>query len=184
MKKIIASEWISLDGVFDASLMGEWNAPYHSDSRAEYIREGIMSCGAMLYGRKTYEMLAPYWSALKNNEMGVADKLNTAPKYVVSSTLKKADWGDSTIIRENIAGEIKKLKGSSGGDILIQGSATLVKSLLEAGLVDELRLLVHPVIMGRGERFFQDGMHASLQLTETRTLDLGVIVLYYQLKKN
>lgn len=173
-----------MDGVFDASLMGEWNAPYHSDSRAEYIREGIMSCGAMLYGRKTYEMLAPYWSALKNNEMGVADKLNTAPKYVVSSTLKKADWGDSTIIRENIAGEIKKLKGSTGGDILIQGSATLVKSLLEAGLVDELRLLVHPVIMGRGERFFQDGMHASLQLTETRTLDLGVIVLYYQLKKN
>jgi dihydrofolate reductase len=184
MKKIIASEWISLDGVFDASLMGEWNAPYHSDSRADYIREGILSCDAMLYGRKTYEMLAPYWSALKNNEMGVADKLNNAPKYVVSSTLQKADWGDSTIIRGNIAQEIEKLKSSAGGDILVQGSATLVRSLLGAGLVDELRLLVHPIIMGKGERFFRDGMHAGLQLTNTRTLDLGVIALQYQPKKN
>src|SRR6476469_7697975 len=121
MKKIIASEWISLDGVFDASLMGEWNAPYHSDSRADYIRESILSCDAMLYGRKTYEMLAPYWSSLKNNEMGVADKLNNAPKYVVSSSLQKAEWGDSTIIRGNIIREIEKLKTSSGGDILVQG---------------------------------------------------------------
>lgn len=180
MKKIIASEWISLDGVFDASLMGEWNAPYHSDSRADYIKDSILSCGAMLYGRKTYEMLAPYWSALKNNEMGVADKLNNAPKFVVSSTLKKADWGYSTIIKGEIAGEIAKLKSSSGGDILVQGSATLVRSLLDAGLIDELRLLVHPIIMGKGERFFQDGMHTGLQLTSTRTLDMGVIALYYQ----
>jgi dihydrofolate reductase len=182
MKKIIASEWISLDGVFDASSMGEWHAPYHSDSRADYIREGILSCGTMLYGRKTYEMLAPYWSSLRNNEMGVADKLNNAPKYVVSSTLKKADWGDSTIIRENVVEEIEKLKRSPGGDILVQGSATLVKSLLKAGLIDELRLLVHPFIMGKGERFFQDGMHTGLQLVRTLTLDLGVIALYYQPK--
>ncbi|MBN9380206.1 MAG: dihydrofolate reductase [Chitinophagaceae bacterium] len=180
MKKIIVSEWISLDGVFDASLMGEWNAPYHSDSRADYIKDSILSCGAMLYGRKTYEMLAPYWSALKNNEMGVADKLNNAPKYVVSSTLRTADWGDSTIVRGEIAGEIKKLKKSSGGDILVQGSATLVRSLLDAGLVDELRLLVHPIIMGKGERFFRDGMHTGLQLTRTLTLDMGVMALYYQ----
>lgn len=180
MKKIIASEWISLDGVFDASLMGEWNAPYHSDSRADYIKDGILSCDAMLYGRKTYEMLAPYWSSLKNNEMGVADKLNNTAKYVVSSTLKKADWGDSTIINENVAEEIEKLKRSPGGDILIQGSATLVRSLLMADLIDELRLLVHPIIMGKGARFFLDGMHAGLKLIDTKTLDLGVIVLYYQ----
>src|SRR5882762_363655 len=143
MKKIIASEWISLDGVFDASLMGEWNAPYHSDSRANYIRDGILACDAMLYGRKTYEMLAPYWSSLKNNEMGVADKLNNTRKYVVSTTLKKAGWGDSTIIKENIIEEITKLKSSPGGDILIQGSAELVGTLLDAGLLDELRILVH-----------------------------------------
>ena len=180
MRKIIASEWISLDGVFDAGLMGEWNAPYHSDSRANYIKEGILSCDAMLYGRKTYEMLAPYWSALKNNEMGVADKLNKVSKYVVSSTLKKADWGDSTIINGNFIEAITQLKKTAGGDILIQGSAALVGPLLEAGLVDELRLLVHPVIMGKGARFFTDGMHAKLQLIRTQPLDLGVIVLDYR----
>jgi dihydrofolate reductase len=125
-------------------------------------------------------MLAPYWSSLKNNEMGVADKLNNASKYIVSTTLKKADWGDSTIIKGNVAEEITKLKKTPGGDILIQGSATLVRSLLEAGLVDELRLLVHPIIMGKGMRFFMDGMHAGLKLINTKTLDLGVIALYYQ----
>jgi len=180
MRKIIASEWTSLDGVFDAGLMGEWNAPYHSESRANYIKEGILSCDAMLYGRKTYEMLAPYWSSLKNNEMGVADKLNKAPKYVVSSTLKKAGWGDSTIINGNVIEAITQLKQKAGGDILIQGSASLVGPLLEAGLVDELKLLVHPVIMGKGARFFTDGMHAKLQLIGTQTLDLGVIVLNYR----
>jgi dihydrofolate reductase len=180
MGKIIASEWVSLDGVFDASLMDQWQAPYHSDSRAEYIRDSIVSCDAMLYGRKTYEMLAPYWSAMKNNEMGVADKLNKGPKYVVSTTMKEPGWGETTLLREHVVEEIGRLKSAYDGYILIQGSATLVGTLLEAGLIDELRLLVHPVIMGKGQRFFPDGMHARLQRAGVKELDLGVIALYYQ----
>jgi dihydrofolate reductase len=90
MRKIVVSAWVTLDGVFDADTMEQWFNPYDSNERQAYIKAGILACDAILLGRVTYEMLAPYWSALKNNEMGVADKLNSVPKYVVSSTLKKS----------------------------------------------------------------------------------------------
>jgi dihydrofolate reductase len=180
MKKLIVKEWITLDGVFDASSMNQWHAPYHSDSRARCIIEDILGADAFLYGRATYEMLAPYWSALKNNEMGVADKLNSAPKYVVSTTLQKAEWNNSTIISNDVVDEVKKLKEQPGGYILVDGSATLVHTLMEAGLVDEFRFLVHPVIMGSGKRFFKEGEPiTNLKLVSSQTLDLGVLQLVY-----
>ncbi len=181
MKKLIVKEWITLDGVFDANSMGEWNAPYHSDSRARCIIEDILGADAFLYGRTTYEMLAPYWSALKNNEMGVADKLNSAPKYVVSTTLEKADWNNSTVISSNVIEEVKKLKEQQGSYILLDGSATLAHSLIEAGLVDEYRFLVHPVIMGSGKKFFRADFPVSkLKLVHSEQLDLGVVQLIYE----
>ncbi|MDB5086645.1 MAG: dihydrofolate reductase [Mucilaginibacter sp.] len=181
MRKLIVSEWITLDGVFDAEKMGEWFMPYDSESRQVYIQECHRTCDAILFGRKTYEMLAPYWSAMKNNEDGVADKLNSVPKYVVSSTLEKVGWNNSTIIKKNIAAEIGKLKQQPGNEIMLEGSAELVQLLMEANLVDEYRLMVHPVIMGSGKRLFRDGMHtAGLKLVKTQSLDAGVIVLYYQ----
>jgi dihydrofolate reductase len=128
-------------------------------------------------------MLAPYWSALRNNEFGIADKLNSAPKYVVSSTMKKADWNNSTIIRDakRVVAEITRLKQQPGQKILIPGSATLVQSLMEAELIDEYRFLVHPIIMGRGKRFFKDGLPTTrLKLVKTKTLGLGVMLLCYQ----
>ena len=175
---------MTLDGVFDADIMDQWFIPYDSEARQKYIREGILACDALLLGRVTYEMLAPYWSSLKKNEMGIADKLNSVPKYVVSSTLKKAKWHNSTIIKGNIVEEISRLKHQPGNEIQIEGSATLVQSLMEADLVDEYRFLVHPVIMGRGKRFFKDGMHLSgLKLVKTQTLDSGVILLCYEAAK-
>jgi len=181
MKKLIVKEWITLDGVFDASSMNVWNAPYHSDSRARCIIEDMLGADAFLYGRTTYEMLAPYWSALKNNEMGVADKLNIAPKYVVSTTLKKADWNNSTIISRNVIEEVKKLKEQQGNYILLDGSATLAHGLMEAGLVDEYRFLVHPVIMGDGKRFFKENSPLNkLKLVRSEQLDLGVLQLIYE----
>jgi len=180
MRKLVVSAWITLDGVFDANLMAEWFNPFDSESRQNYIRDGILACDGIMFGRKTYEMLAPYWSAMKNNEMGVADKLNSAPKYVISSTLKNADWNNSTIIGGDIVEEITRLKEQPGHEIQIEGSATLVKSLTEADLIDEYRFLVHPIIMGSGERFFKDGMHTQgLKLVKSETLDKGVMVLYY-----
>lgn len=184
MRKLIVSEWITLDGVFDAEKMGEWFMPYDSKARQAYIQDCHRTCDAILFGRKTYEMLAPYWSAMKNNEDGVADKLNSVPKYVVSSTLENADWNNTTIIKGNIPEEISKLKQQPGNEIMVEGSAELVQLLTETGLVDEYRFMVHPVIMGSGKRLFRDGMHAAgLKFIKAQPLDSGVIVLYYQSAK-
>lgn len=180
MGKITVSEWMSLDGIFDADLMDQWWNPYHSDARAKHIQAGIASCEVMLYGRATYEMLAPYWSSQKNNEMGVAAKLNGVRKYVVSTTLKKPEWENSVVIKGNHIEAITRLKQEIEGEILVTGSATLAQSLLEAGLVDELRILVQPIIMGKGKRFFKDGMRTGLELLRTETLDKGVVAEYYK----
>ncbi|NML36924.1 dihydrofolate reductase family protein [Chitinophaga sp. G-6-1-13] len=180
MRKLIVSTWMTLDGIFDAESMGQWFNPYDSQERQDIIREGILSADAILFGRKTYEMLAPYWSSLKNNEMGVAAKLNSVQKYVVSTTLKEATWEHSTIIRDDIEQEITRLKQQPGKEIQIEGSAALVQSLAKAGLIDEYQFLVHPVMMGSGKRFFGEGMQAGLQLTSSRQLDKGVMLLCYQ----
>ncbi|WP_019586937.1 dihydrofolate reductase family protein [Deinococcus apachensis] len=124
MRRLIVLERITLDGVFDAASMGQWDFPYHSDERAEVISWGS---DAYLLGRVTYKMLAPHWSALGNNEMGVADKLNSMRKYVVSSNLEKAEWNNTTIIRGDAAEEVGQLKWQEGGDILVQGSAVLLQ---------------------------------------------------------
>jgi len=184
MRKLIVSEWITLDGVFDADRMGEWFMPYFGEAKAAYIQDCHNTCDSMLFGRKTYEMLAPYWSTKKNNEDGVADKLNSVPKYVVSTTLEKADWNNSTIISKNVEEEITRLKEMPGKEIMLEGSAELVKALAKADLVDEYRFMLHPIILGSGKRFFIDDFQASgLKLVKTQQLDAGVIVLYYQREK-
>ena len=184
MRKVIVSAWVTLDGVFDADTMEEWYFPYHSDDRGDYIKDEILACDALLVGRATYEMLAPYWSALKNNEMGLADKMNRVAKFVVSSTLEKADWNNSTLIKDNVVAEISQLKQQPGQDILIPGSATLVQSLMETGLIDEYKFLVHPIIMGSGKRFFKEGMAMTrLELVKTKMFSLGVVLLCYKTAK-
>jgi len=181
MRKLIVSAWISLDGVFDAETMPQWFNPFDSVDRQTYIKDGILAADAILFGRKTYEMLAPYWSSLKNNEMGVAAKLNSVPKFVVSTTLKKADWNNSTIIKDKVVEEITRLKQQPGKEIQIEGSATLVQFLTKAVLIDEYRFLVHPVIAGSGRRFFIEGMQTKgLKLVKTTTFDKGVQLLCYQ----
>lgn len=121
----------------------------------------------------------------KNNEFGLADKMNSAPKYVVSTTLEKANWNNTRrIIKENVIEEIRKIKQEPGDYILIPGSATLVQSLLETGLIDEYKFLVHPLIMGSGKCFFKEGMAKTrLELVETKTFSSGVVLLCYQTTK-
>ena len=185
MRKIIVSEWITLDGVFDADSMGEWFIPYNSDERAEYIKESIRKAEALLVGEVTHAMLASYWPNEKNDANGPAQKLNSMLKYVVSPEPLKVEWSNSIIIKENIVEEITKLKQQQDGDVLILGSATLVESLMKTDLIDEYRFLVQPIIMGRGKHFFKDGMDiAKLKLIETKTFDKGVILLCFQVLKN
>lgn len=180
MRKLIATEWTSLDGVFDAGTMHLWFNPYHSDSRAGAIQETISDCDAMLYGRVTYEMLYPYWSSLKNNEMGVAEKLNKGKKYLYSQTIRNADWENTEVLQGDLVNEITAIKNQPGGNILIQGSGKLVNTLLKAGLIDELRLMVQPHIAGSGQKLFDNDLNAGMELGEIQRLEKGVVVLVYR----
>ncbi len=180
MRKLVITEWLSLDGIFDAGSMDKWWLPFDSPGRQKYIQDTINNCGGMLYGRRTYEMLYPYWSSFKTNEQGVADQLNNCQKYIVSSTIDNADWKNSTIIGKDWIDAVKTLKNEDGDYILLQGSGSLIRPLLEAGLVDELKLLVNPAIVGEGERLFPEEIETELVLLNTRQLEKNVLLLTYQ----
>ena len=181
MRKLVVSAWISIDGVFDADTMPQWFSPFDSLSKNEYIRDSIVKADALLIGRTTYEMLASYWPLQLNDDNGPAGTINSMEKFVVSTTLEKPAWNNSTIINKNIIEEIRELKNQNGNEIQIPGSATLVHSLMKANLIDEYRFLVHPIIMGSGKRFFKDEMKTSgMKLILTQTFDKGVVLLCYQ----
>jgi dihydrofolate reductase len=145
-----------------------------------YITEEYSKGDAYLLGRETYEMLWPGWSTQTTGD-GPGPILNRMHKYVVSTTLKMAPWRESTIISGNVVEEITKLKQQPGRDIIIDGSATLVQSLMGTDLIDEYRLLVEPFIMGRGRRFFPDGtLMTKLELVESRALGFGTLAVAYR----
>ena len=183
MGKIIAFEWISVDGVFDANNMEQWFFPYNTPARQQFIKETYQQADAFLMGRTTYEMLAPHWSQLSDKEeRGVAGILTHTPKFIVSDGSAVADWGDTTIIKGDVEAEVKKLKHDVE-NIMIIGSSTLAESLAEAGLIDEYKLLVHPFIMGTGQSFFREGMKTPMQLAEVKKLDQDLLLLHYRVKK-
>ena len=145
-----------------------------------YITEEYAKGDAYLLGRVTYEMLWPGWSTQTTGD-GPGPILNRMHKYVVSTTLSTAPWKESTIISGNVVEEITKLKQQPGKDIIIDGSASLVHSLMGTDLIDEFRFVVQPIIMGKGRRFFTDVMpQMKLRLVENKTLSLGVLALTYQ----
>ena len=161
--------------------MGQWAAPYYSDERDEVIRESILASDALLLGRTTYDLQAWYWPNQKGDKYGIANHKNSMPKYVVTSKPLQAQWNNSAIIQNNIVEEIARLKQQPGKDILIEGSATLVHSLAQAGLIDQYKLLVHPSIMGSGKHFFKEGTGLTkLKLVESKPINLGVVLLSYE----
>jgi dihydrofolate reductase len=180
MRKIVVSEFLSADGVMEAP--DTWQFPFQTEEMGAITERNTSDTDAFLLGRVTYEMFAGFWPIMTNNEFGVADKWNSAPKYVVSTTLQKADWNNSTQIKSNIIEEIRKLKQQPGGKIGIIGSGKLVHSLLDAGLIDELQLLVHPIVLGKGTRLFADGYHSSMKLADSKILSNGVVYLSYQIE--
>jgi dihydrofolate reductase len=178
MRKLWVKVWMTFDGVFDANTMGNWWQNTNNPERIQYIMEQYSQGDSYMMGRITYEMLWPGWSQ-DTSELGQI--LNRMHKYVISTTLAEAPWKESTIIRENVVEEIAKLKQQSGKDIIIDGSATLVKSLQGTGLIDEYRFLVEPFIMGSGRRFFEDGTAMrKLRIVESKTLESGTLALIYQ----
>ena len=181
MRKLVVKEWMTLDGVFDAETMEHWWHPFGSAERQQYILEGYARGDVYLLGRSTYEMLWPFWSTQTNDDEGPGRILNRMHKYVVSTTLKTAPWKESTIINGNVVEAIANLTQQPGKDILIDGRASLVHSLMGTDLIDEFRFLVQPIVMGRGRRFWISGIPATkLRLVESQTLSFGVLALTYQ----
>ncbi|HLY28680.1 MAG TPA: dihydrofolate reductase family protein [Aggregatilineales bacterium] len=181
MRKIVVSEGMSLDGVFDAQTMGQWAQPFYSEERDEVIRDIVLASDGLLLGRRTYDIQAYWWPNQKGDKYGIADWKNEIAKYVVTSTPLSAQWNNSTVISDNVVDEVAGLKQQPGKDILIEGSATLVQALVQAGLVDSYRIMVHPVIVGCGKRFFQEGMGlTNLTLVESKPLSKGVVLLSYE----
>jgi dihydrofolate reductase len=180
MRKAIASEFVSLDGVFEAP--DQWHFPYFDEEMGEEIGRAMAASDAMLMGRVLYEEWADFWPRQDPEENPVAARMNGVRKYVVSTTLKEPlGWDNSTLIKENVAEEIAGLKRQTGGDISISGSGTLVQSLLKDGLIDELRLMIHPVVVGSGKRLFDEGgEQIALELVDFRTFSTGVVYLTYR----
>ena len=179
MRKIVATELVSLDGVMETP--EEWAFSYSNDEMAEANASGMAASDAMLFGRVTYQELAAYWPYQNSTEQPFTNYLNNTQKYVVSTTLEEPlEWQNSTLIRDNVVEEIARLKQQPGKDIGIVGSGTLVRSLLRDGLLDELTLMVHPIILGRGERLFEDSDDRKpLVLVDSRTFATGVLYLTY-----
>ena len=180
MRKLCVKAWMTLDGVFDADTMDYWWHPYESAEKVQYIVQEYSKGDVYLLGRATYEMLWPGWSTQTTGD-GPGPILNRMKKYVVSTTLETAPWKESTIITGNVVEEITKLKQQPGKDIIIDGSATLVQSLMGTDLIDEYRFLVEPFIMGRGRRFFPDGTPSTkLRLVDSKMVSAGTLSRIYQ----
>ena len=187
MRNIVVSEFVSLDGVFEDPggaekfKHGGWSFKFRDDQVPKYKLDEVFASDALLLGRVTYEGFAKAWPSVKD-DVGFAEKMNGMPKYVVSTTLKKLDWNNSRLIRANIADEVKKLKQLPGRDILVYGSGKLVNTLLQQDLVDELRLMVHPVVLGSGKRLFDDNVETMkvLKLAESRAFPSGIVLLSYR----
>jgi len=179
--KIVVTQFMTLDGVVESPQ--DWSFPYWSDETAKFKWDELLATDAHLLGRVTYEGFAAAWPD-RTDAQGFADRMNSLSKYVVSTTLKKAEWNNSHIIETNIVDEIAKLKKQSGGDILMAGSMTLLQTLMEHDLVDEYRLLTYPIVLGKGKRLFTDGMAASLKLTESKPMGSGVVLLRYEPERN
>ncbi|MDH2430894.1 dihydrofolate reductase family protein [Sphaerisporangium sp. TRM90804] len=178
MRKIVAGLFISLDGVVEEP--GEWHFPYFSDDMGEVVDSQMAASDTMLLGRRTYQDFADYWPNQTSDEEP-ADYMNGVQKVVVSNTLEKAEWEPTTIISgDDVNAQLNALKAQPGKDISITGSPTLVRTLLRDGVLDELRLLVHPIVVGKGERLFDGSAESTgLKLLSSRTIANDVLYLVY-----
>jgi dihydrofolate reductase len=180
MRKVVAAEFLSLDGVMESP--DRWHFPYFNEEMGQAVGEGFAAADAMLMGRVNYEEWAGYWPGQDPEENPMAAQMNAMQKYVVSTTLEEPlGWQNSTLINGNVAEEIAGLKQGEGGDIVVSGSGALVRSLLQYGLLDELKLMIHPVLVGGGKHLFEDGgEQKALELVGSKTFETGVLYLTYR----
>jgi dihydrofolate reductase len=179
MRNVVAGLFVSLDGVIEAP--ETWHFPYFDESMGAAIGEAIASTDAFLLGRRTYEEWAAYWPTQSSEDNPLAGAINGLPKYVVSRTLADVTWESSTLLKGDLAAEISRLKQQPGKDISVSGSATLVRSLLAEGLLDELRLMIHPIVVGAGRRLFENRTgQTPLEVVASETFPTGVVNVAYR----
>jgi dihydrofolate reductase len=192
MRKVIVDEFLSLDGVAQAPgaadedtsggfAHGGWSMGYMDETAQKVVLDGIVSAGGFLLGRRTYDIFAAYWPNAPEEEQVVAEPLNTKPKYVASNTLSDPlEWQNSTVVSGDLAQAVTELREEDGGDLHVIGSTQLVRSLLEHGLVDQLWLMIDPVIVGGGKRIFSDdGVLRPMRLVESQVTNTGAIIATY-----
>ena len=186
MGRIVVSEFVSLDGVMEdpggseGSKHGGWTFRFNRGEDGDKFKlDETRDSEALLLGRVTYEGFAAAWPSRDGDEF--SDKFNSMPKYVVSSTLEKAEWNNSTLLKGDAVNEVSKLKQKLRGNIMVNGSAQLVQTLIAHDLVDELRLMVFPVVLGSGKRLFAETSDMKrLQLADSRTVGDGIAILIYK----
>jgi dihydrofolate reductase len=185
MRRIVVTEFISLDGVIEdpggaeGFRHGGWSFKFSDPDGMKYKLDETMDHEAMLLGRVTYEGFAQAWPG-RTDDVGFAERMNSMPKYVVSKTLTQADWNNSTILSGDLAQEVAALKDQDGGDILVAGSASLVRGLTDLGLVDEYRLMTFPIALGEGKRLFEGISDAvTLNLVDVKALKTGTVIFTY-----
>jgi dihydrofolate reductase len=189
MRKIVAAEYLSLDGVGeDPGRIGAferrgWIIRYYDEELATYMSDQLLAADALLLGRKTYEGFVTVWPARSGDPIG--DRMNSLPKLVASTTLREPLEWNATLLGKDVADEVRKLKQQPGGNVLIYGSGTLVHALMEVGLIDSFQLMIVPVALGTGERFFRAGHDpTTLSLTDVKTTGTGVVMLTYERPPN
>lgn len=194
MRKLNVLTFITLDGVMQAPggpqedttggfKYGGWVAGYWDDVLGGVMGDQLAVPFDLLLGRKTYEIFAAYWPYVKSDDPNgpIADKFNSAKKYVASTTLRKLDWNNSTLLKGDIVQEIRNLKAQNGPELQVHGSGNLIQTLLKHDLVDELRLKIFPITLGTGKRLFSDGtIPAGFRLIDSKTSTTGVIVANYE----
>lgn len=201
MRRIIVSEFVTLDGVMEAP--DKWSFQFSNEEIVKYKFDELFASDVLLLGRVTYQIFADAWPSLTDEENLLrikeaggdtealqsdagkgnpfADRMNSIKKFVVSTTLKEAKWNNSKLIKGNIVQEISKLKRQPGQDILIEGSSDLMNSLMQQDLIDEYRLMVFPIVLGSGKHLFKNGIDKKVMtLVDTRTFRSGVVVLSYK----
>lgn len=190
--KLTATVQVSVDGVMQANgpsardrALGMerdgWAFGKFGEDGLAFITELYQRADAFLFGRQTFELFAPYWGAMELGDNPIADAMNTKPKYVASSTLTEPEWADTTVLDSDLADAVRGLKARPGGELQVHGSGALIRWLLAEELVDELNLLIVPVVVGQGERLFPaDGPDIALELLQSRAFAKGVTLQVYR----
>lgn len=189
MRKLVVGTFLSVDGVMQGPgapdedteggfELGGWQVPLFDDEVGAAVGGWMEQMDALLLGRKTYEIFAGFWPT---SDDPFAERLNTVQKYVASRTLQSAEWQNTTLLSGDAADAVRELKAGDGGEIHVTGSGDLIQTLIAHDLVDEFRLIIHPVLLGSGKRLFGDGtVPTGLELTESRTTSTGSVIQVYR----